>query len=52
MEQTFPRIGEKNTGRRLVLDAKAGGIGPGLLGRSYLQGGECGDIEHGQGWST
>ena len=30
---------------RLVLDANGGGMGPELLGRPYLQGGECDDIE-------
>ena len=29
-------MGEKSTGRSLVLDAKGGGIGPGLLVRSYI----------------
>ena len=51
MDRTLLRIGDRSSGRSLVLDANGGGIGPELLGRSYLQGGEGGDIEYGQGWS-
>ena len=36
MDRTFLCTGDKSSGRSLVLDANGGGIGPGLLARSYL----------------